>query len=341
MRVIINLAENQSDAVKVKWAENFDLTNIVTSVNIDVFEHLLREANYDESEVNFITDGFRHGFSLGYQGPMNIKVRAPNLKFQGAGDEVTLWNKVIKEIEAKRYAGPFEEIPFEFFIQSPIRLVPKDGGKDTRLIFHLSYPRQKNSTSINANTPKELCTVKYPDFNQAIQLCLLHGKKCRISRSDVKMAFRNLGIKSSHWCLLVMKAKCPLDGKTYFLVDKALPFGASILRSHFQRVSNGVSHLASHKTGHPNINYLDDYLFCQLLKAFCNGQVKVFMDICKAINLPVNIDKTFWATTVLTFLGMLIDTVNQRVSIPIDKIEKALAMITELLSKRKCTLVQL
>ena len=47
----------------------------------------------------------------------------------------------MKEIAEKRMAGPFEDIPFEHFIQSPIGLVPKDGGKKTRLIFHLSYPR--------------------------------------------------------------------------------------------------------------------------------------------------------------------------------------------------------
>ena len=47
----------------------------------------------------------------------------------------------MKEVKLKRFAGPFESSPFEDFIQSPVGLVPKDNGKDTRLIFHLSYPR--------------------------------------------------------------------------------------------------------------------------------------------------------------------------------------------------------
>ena len=82
----------------------------------------------------------------------------------------------MKEVKEKRYAGPFEQIPFDNYIQSPIGLVPKDGGKDTRLIFHLSYPRD-GSSSVNANTPTELCLVKYPDFNEAIKLCLKEGNK--------------------------------------------------------------------------------------------------------------------------------------------------------------------
>ena len=64
----------------------------------------------------------------------------------------------MKEVKEERYAGPFEKIPFEHYIQSPIGLVPKDWGKDTRLIFHLSYPRDGKS-SVNANTPSELCSV--------------------------------------------------------------------------------------------------------------------------------------------------------------------------------------
>ena len=61
----------------------------------------------------------------------------------------------MKEAKLRRYVGPYlkNQIPFENFIQSPIGLVPKDGGKDVRLIFHLSYP--KNGDSVNSNTPPE------------------------------------------------------------------------------------------------------------------------------------------------------------------------------------------
>ena len=50
------------------------------------------------------------------------KHQSKNLKFRGIGDKVTLWNKVMKEVKLKRYAGPFEEIPFEYYVQSPVGL---------------------------------------------------------------------------------------------------------------------------------------------------------------------------------------------------------------------------
>ena len=62
----------------------------------------------------------------------------------------------MKEVKLNRYVGPFKDIPYDNFIQSPIRLVPKDNGKDVQLIFHLSHLRQpKNGRklSVNANTP--------------------------------------------------------------------------------------------------------------------------------------------------------------------------------------------
>ena len=215
-------------------------------MNVQKLQQLLIESKYDSEESKFILQGFKEGFSIGYNGNQSVKMKSPNLKLT-VGTELDLWNKVMKEVKLKRYAGTYLEPPFENFIQSPIGLVPKDGGKDTRLIFHLSYPRGKG-TSLNANTPPELCSVTYPDFLEAVKICLLEGKKCNIARSDLQSAFRNLGILKKHFCWLVMKARSPIDGKWYFFVDKCLPFGSSISCSHFQRVSNCIKHLVQYRS---------------------------------------------------------------------------------------------
>ena len=303
---------------------------------------MLKESNYDQNEINFLIDGFQNGFSIGYCCPENVRIKAPNLKFREVGNPTELWNKVMKEVKAERYAGPYEAIPFEYYIQPPIGLVPRDGGKNTRLIFHLSYPRGKGS-SVNANTPEELCTVKYPDFNEAIQIYIRQGKGCYIAKSDMQSAFRNLGIKRKHWKYLIMKAVPPIDGKTYYFVDKCLPFGASISCSHFQRFSNAVKHLVLWRTKKILVNYMDDFLFCALMKLICYNQVRTFLDVCDKIAFPVSIEKTFWATTKLVFLGLIIDTVNQWVCIPVDKIGRAQNLIEMVLSNKskKVTLNQL
>ena len=144
------------------YYENFNLSTVVTPVNIEAYENILKQANYDSNETEFLVNSFKFGFPLNYKGNTKVRQRAPNLKLN-LGTEKDLWNKVMKEVKLKRYAGPFKDIPYENFIQSPIGLVPKDGGRDTRLIFHLSYPRGKG-TSVNANIPASECSVHYPDF---------------------------------------------------------------------------------------------------------------------------------------------------------------------------------
>ena len=67
------------------------------------------------------------------------------------------------------------------------------------------------------------------------------------------------------------------------------------------------------------------------------------MDVCDLISFPVSLEKTYWATNKLVFLGLLIDTINQCVSIPVDKVLKAVSLIESIIGKesRKVTLNQL
>ena len=201
----------------------------------------------------------------------------------------------------------------------------------------MSYPRNGDK-SVNANTPADLCKVNYPPFEEAIKICLGFGPSCYIAKSDLISAFRILGINPRFWRFLVMKAQSPLDQRIYYFFDKCMPFGSAISCANFQKVSDAISYLVSYRTGRPNINYLDDFFFAELLKLLCNNQVKTFMQICAEINFPVSIEKTFWGTTLMTFLGLLIDTARQVVLIPKDKIDKTLDLLQFVLNKRRIKL---
>ena len=142
---------------------NGDLVNIVTPVNILKLQQMLIESNYDAEETTFLVNGFTHGFDIGYEGPVQRRSTSDNIPLT-VGNKTILWNKLIKEVKHGRVAGPFEEIPFENFIQSPIGLVPKAGGDrgETILIFYLSYSfKNNNLKSLNFYTLRERCTVNY------------------------------------------------------------------------------------------------------------------------------------------------------------------------------------
>ena len=330
--VVVTVSDSE-----ILWCENKDLDEIFTPVDVNSFTSLLRNAGYDEQKTRFIEQGFSQGFSLNYQGPKQVKRRAKNLKLR-VGSKTELWNKILKEVQAKRVAGPFEEIPFDYYIKSPVGLVPKDGSK-TRLIFHLSYP--KDGESVNSGIPQECCTVKYPDFSDAVRLCLRMGKNCRMGKSDFSSAFRHAPLRKSDWKFLIMMAEHPVTGKVYFFVDKCLPFGSSISCVIFQAISDAIAFVVSFQTEEDNINYLDDFLFAVICEWLCNAHINKFLEICKQIRFPIAMEKTVWGTLVLIFLGMLLDAEHQIVAIPLEKIEKANELIDVFLDSRKVTLLQI
>ena len=203
---------------------------------MDELEELLKESKYAKDKMDYLIQGFNKGFSIGYNGPQNRQDTSENLPLNDLGMTIDLWNKVMKEVKLNRYAGPysFEDLPVkQNFIQSPIGLVPKAGGK-TRLIFHLSYDFKNGNTSVNANTPLDICHVKYKDLDHAIDACIkllkVHGRNSTIfySKTDIQSAFHLAPVLVIHCKWLVMCATNPSTGDTMYFINMCLPFGASI-----------------------------------------------------------------------------------------------------------------
>ena len=281
--------------------KNFDWENIVTPVKADILRDLLIEAKYDWEEINFLHRSFTQGFDLGYWGPMDRRDTSPNIPFT-VGNKYQLWEKMMDEIEMKRFAGPykFDDLPFansRTLVQSPCGLVPKVGNK-TRLIFHLSYKFKNGNESINYWTPEDLSSVKYNDLDNAVKNCLgllrltgLITGMIFFSKSDLKSAFRMLPLLVCHRCLLILKAQHPITGEWFYFIDLCLPFGASISCVHFQRFSNALKAIVEYRSNKLRItfitNYLDDFLFIYFTEQGCNQIAMVFIKTCKEINFPV------------------------------------------------------
>ena len=258
----------------------------------------------------------------------------------------------MKEVRVGRYAGPYEEIPYEYFIQSPVGLVPKVGNK-TRIIFHLSYefPGQEVNMLLNGCTPKDKCSVKYNDLDSAVKQCLhvskyverMTGQKqIFLGKTDLSMAFHVLPLKVKCFCWMVLMAEDPLDGKWKYFIDKFLPFGASISCSHYQRLSNALRHILRWRMGQDSItNYLDDFLFIAFLWNLCNQMIQQFINLCSELHIPIAVEKTQWASSLIVFLGILLDGRNLMLSLPIEKQEKALKLLNKFAERKKATIQQI
>ena len=159
---------------KLKNFGNFDWEAIVTLIDVEQLKAYLDESDYHKEKAKHLILGFSSGFDIGYHGPLSRKDTSCNIPLR-LGTSTQLWNKVMDEVEASRYAGPFkfEDLPFSNFMQSLIGLVPKSGNK-VHLIFHLLYDFGKEwyQKSLNFHTPENLCSIKYRDMDHAVLNCL-------------------------------------------------------------------------------------------------------------------------------------------------------------------------
>lgn len=325
------------------WCENFDLGTIVTPVDANRLDELLKVTKYPDSDREFLVDGFRNGFELGYRGPTERQTLSKNHKLR-AGNPVVLWNKIMKEVGVGRMTGPHEWPPYESFIQSPITLIKKKGSEssdpleNTHLIFDLSAP---HGNSLNDHTPQELKSVKYPLFDKAITMCLEQGESCYLSKTDCKSAFLMLPLRVDQFKWVVMMCPHPISGKKYYFCLKTLCFGSGTSCFLYMKLSNALAHIFRHLSGGDICNLLDDFLTCKLDREGCDAYLRVFIKICSEINLPLSDEKTCWSTQVIVFLGLMIDTIRQMVTIPLDKIERGLSELDVIIRSKKITVHQL
>ena len=162
-------------------------------------------------------------------------------------------------------------------------------------------------------------------------------------KTDLKSAFRILGLSPDCWKWLVMKAKDPITQEWWFFVNKCLLFGSSISCTLFQKFSDALCYLITTKAGPGKkiMNYLDDFLFLALSLLSCNATIQQFLDLCKDLNIPIADDKTEWSAETVVFLGILLDGAKFVLAVPIEKRDKAITLLREFLIKKKTTVKKL
>ena len=100
----------------MKYCKNYDIESVVMPVNVQMLHKLLWESEYLEAKMQKLVEWFTNGFDIGYRGNTNVKREANNLKLH-VGNELILWNKVMKEVEVGRFYGPFRTVPYDNYIQ--------------------------------------------------------------------------------------------------------------------------------------------------------------------------------------------------------------------------------
>ena len=289
--------------------------------------------NYDPFAKAYLLSGFKYGFDIGFRGEPNNDINVKNLlstkKFP-----LIVSDAIAKEVKAGRLSGPFSHPPFPKFQISPIGVVPKKTEGKFRLIFNLSSPEAK---SINDHIPDFFSEVKYAPLSDAIDLLLKCGSHAFLAKTDIKSAFRIIPIKPDQHHLLCM------SWNNAFYFDKCLPMGARSSCQIFESFSSALQFIAIDKRINFITHYLDDFLIVNNSKINGLKDLNKFVDTCKDIGIPLSNEKTILPTQIIDYLGFEINTVNETISLPSDKLLKCKQSIYDLINKKnsKCTLKEL
>ena len=139
------------------------LPHTITPIRANKLGKMLNDSGYDKNKTQFLADGFRQGFRIDCNISPAYRLSG-NLQSEKQHPEIVS-QKLKKETEANRIAGPFSCPPFPNFVRSPLGVCPKKKPGTFRLIQYLSFPEGR---SVNDGISDYASAVQYTRLSHAI-----------------------------------------------------------------------------------------------------------------------------------------------------------------------------
>lgn len=233
--------------------------------------------------------------------------------------------KIEKELSLGRIAGPYAYPPLDQFVVSPLGVVPKKAPNEFRLIHDLSFPK---SNSVNSHIDLLFTSVSYETLDHCVKLILELGPRTLIAKADLKDAFRIIPIHPDDYRLLGFM------WKDAFYYDKCLPMGCSISCQIFESLSTSIQWILTCKLSVPHMSHiLDDFIFFGPPSSpICKRSLDTFMVLAQSLKLPVKEEKTVLPSTKVELHGITVDTITMELTLPPDKLSRALTQIRSMVS---------
>lgn len=297
---------------------------IKTGLNLDQWQ----KAATGHSDDTIVLSGITYGFSLQYLGPPLSEL---DIEMHTSAQKYTTQVQDYFDVKSGHgaIAGPFASPPFSPWVRtSPLMTRPKADAHRRRVIVDLSYPhgRSVNQYVIKNNYYGQYINHTLPRIDDVIQAVAESNYDVMLATIDIKRAYRNF-------------PGCPLDyplntikfqGKYY--IDLAMPFGACTSSTYMQKIAEFISR-ALQKSGIPTHIYLDDVILY-----FCPGhdpsaRMREAVAFMKALGLPLAEEKMQNPEYRVLYLGIWLDVLVRRITMPEQKIHKFLDLVTWMLQQ--------
>ena len=229
--------------------------------------------------------------------------------------------------------GPFDKLPFHLHF-SPLMTRTKQNSSKRRTIMDLSWPKE---ASVNAGVKKNIYLdtyfkLYYPSIDNITAALRNLGPGAMIYKIDISRAFRHLRIDPRDIDLL---------GLSHYdaYIDVSLPFGFRHGSIFFQRCSDAIRYIMK-EHGFPGLwNYIDDLIYTGLPSKI-HDSFAFLLRLLPELGLDISMDKLVQPSTSAVCLGILIDSKNQTISIPPDKLQQIVHMCSSWSNKKSCTKTQ-
>ncbi|CAC5389144.1 unnamed protein product [Mytilus coruscus] len=216
-------------------------------------------------------------------------------------------------------------------IISPLAVIPKpDGG--VRIIHDCSRLEGSAVNSFVGEMEKQ----RFQTLDEASKLVT---SNCYMAKVDLKTAYRSVNLSSQSQEVTGFKWIFP-DGTEYTFYDTKLPFGSKLAPHIFQRLSQAVRRMISHRV-FTIITYLDDFFICEATKQRCIQALNILLALLRKLGFMINWSKVVDTTTKLTFLGIEIDSIAMELRLPGEKFSLLKHELAELNKQKRASKKQL
>lgn len=302
-----------------------------TPFNADAFRKGL-ESHTNRDFANFIVAGLRDGIDTFTTVIGNGKV-VRNLPSGFQFPE-----KITEFLQKEEAAGRYFRIPSKGLIPnkgvrpdlhfSPLGTAPKrsyeEGVVKRRVISHHSAGphRQGKDGSVNGHIHMRHLAVEFQNVLDVMDAVRDFGAQCRMSKTDIRSAYRNLPIKPE-----LQHTQCSeWDG--VLRADLCLSFGTASGPWSFEQYACAVHYILQRdldgQLGKNEVrifHYLDDCILVGRNRTMSDRGFDIMKSTYRRLGIPLSEEKTEASAPQAEFLGLVIDAANQCLCYPDDKNE--------------------
>ena len=296
------------------------LGGVATPLQLHAWKHRLRH-HPDQDFASYILQGIEYGFRIGTDSPASLESATKNMT--SAIKHPTIIDDYLKkEIDSLNILGPFPSTSAPTVHINRFGVIPKkhQPGK-WRLITDLSFPE---GASVNDAIDPALCSLKYISVEQVAEKAVMLGKGSLIAKIDVKSAYRLIPVSPADRHYLGTEWK----GNIY--VDAKLPFGLRSAPKIFNAVADALEWCLAAGGVEVVYHYLDDFAVLGPPRSEqCHQSLGLLKAICSELGIPLAPEKQAGPSTTIEFLGIIIDTSQQELRLPADKLDRLQCLTDE------------